>query len=105
VSFHFIVRLEPVTGKESAFREEVSRVIAVTRTEAGCLAVQAFESVREPRLFAIHSEWTDEAAFERHVDLPHTVRFIEASRTLLTHPIEGMRLQEISPPDSDNGNR
>jgi hypothetical protein len=32
--------------------------------------MRAFESVREPFAFAIHSEWVDEAAFEVHAQLP-----------------------------------
>ena len=96
MSFHFIVRLEPQPGKAAAFREEMVRVIEVTRTERECLAIRMFESIREPRLFAIYSEWTDEAAFERHAELPHTVRFLEAAKDLLTHPVEGMRLGEIA---------
>ena len=41
---------------------------------------------REPLVFAIHSEWADEASFELHATLPHTVRFLAAAETLLTHP-------------------
>jgi quinol monooxygenase YgiN len=95
LSMHFIVRFEPLPGKEGAFREELLRVIEITRTEPDCLGVRAFESIHEPRLFAIYSEWTDEAAFEHHVGLPHTVRFVEAAEKLLTHPIAGLRTREI----------
>lgn len=96
MSFHFIVRFEPIPGKEAAFRAELLRVIEITRTENTCLAIHVFESIREPWLFTIHSEWTDEAAFDRHVELPHTVRFLEAARDLLTHPVEGLRLRQIA---------
>jgi len=78
-----------------AFREEMLRVIEPARTEIGCLAIRAFESLREPLVFAIHSEWVDEAAFELHARLPHTVRFLRAAEELLTHPVEGLRTREI----------
>ena len=78
-----------------AFRAELLRVLAPTRAEAGCLAIRIFESLREPFVFAIHSEWVDEAAFELHARLPHTVRFLEAAKELLTHPVEGLRSREI----------
>jgi quinol monooxygenase YgiN len=58
--------------------------------------MHVFESPREPRVFAIHSVWTAESAFEHHAGLPHTVRFLEAATPLLTHPIERLRLREIS---------
>jgi quinol monooxygenase YgiN len=95
VSFHFIVRFEPIAGKETEFRGELLRVVEASRTETGCLAIHAFESLREPLTFAIHSDWADEAAFELHAQLPHTVRFVEAAKELLPHPIEGLRSRQI----------
>src|SRR6202022_3420302 len=92
---HFFVRFEPRPGKAAEFREELLRVLPFTRAEAGCLAIHAFESLRAPVLFAIHSEWVDEAAFELHAQLPHTVRFLSAAEALLTHPIQGLRLRQI----------
>lgn len=96
---HFFVRFEPLIGKAPSFREELMRVIDVTRSEPGCLSIQAFESIRDPVHFAIHSEWRDEAAFELHAQLPHTVRFVLAATELLTHPIEGLRTREITRSD------
>lgn len=72
------------------------RVVDPTRAEAGCLAIHIFESLGEPLKFAIHSEWVDEAAFERHAQLPHTVRFLKAAEALLTHPVQGLRARQIS---------
>lgn len=96
MSVHFLVRFEPSPGKESEFREELMGVIEPTRAEIGCLAIHAFESIREPFVFAIHSEWADEAAFELHARLPHTVRFLDAAKKLLTHPVQGLRMSEIA---------
>ncbi len=93
---HFIVRFEPLPGKATEFREELLRVVEPSRAEAGCLGIQLFESLREPFLFAIHSKWVDQAAFELHTRLPHTVRFLAAAKELLTHPVEGLRGREIN---------
>ena len=92
---HFIVRFEPRPGKEQEFREELVRVADPSRAEAGCLSLQLFESLEKPFRFAIHSEWVDEAAFELHARLPHTVRFLVAAKELLTHPVEGFRGREM----------
>ena len=96
MTFHFLVRFEPLPGKADEFRDLLEQIIPLTRGETGCLALHAFESVREPRLFAIHSEWTDEAAFNLHAEMPHTVRFVQAAEKLLSHHIEGLRLNEIA---------
>jgi quinol monooxygenase YgiN len=96
LSIHFIVRFEPLPGRELAFQEELERVAGPTREELGCLEFRAFASIREPLTFAVHSEWEDEAAFELHASLPHTVKFINAAKELLAHPIEGLRAREIA---------
>jgi quinol monooxygenase YgiN len=92
---HFIVRFEPLPRKAAEFREELLRVIERTRTESGCLSIRAFEAMRDPLVFAIHSEWVDEAAFEFHATLPHTVRFLAAAEKLLPHAVNGLRMREI----------
>lgn len=58
------------------------------------MGIHIFESLREPFVFAIHSEWVDEAAFDLHATLPHTVR-LAAAETLLTHAVQGLRLRHI----------
>ena len=70
-------------------------VITPTRAEAGCLAIDAFRSTRDHRLFYIHSRWIDDAAFERHATLPHTVKFIQLVQTLIDHPLEVTRTRPL----------
>ena len=96
MSVHFFVRFEPKPGREKEFREELLRVNQPSRAEPGCVAIHVFESLREPIAFAIHSEWVDEAAFERHAQLPHTVRFLQAAEGLLTHAVQGLRTRWIA---------
>jgi quinol monooxygenase YgiN len=95
LSVHVITRFEPMPGREAAFREELLRVNRPSRAEIGCLSIHVFESLREPLVFALHSEWVDEAAFELHATLPHTVEFLAAAEALLTHPVQGLRLRQI----------
>ena len=95
MSVHFFARFEPLPAKEMEFREQLLRVVEPSRDEIGCLGIHVFESLREPFVFAIHSEWVDEAAFDLHAQLPHTVRFLEAAEELLTHPVQGLRSRQI----------
>jgi quinol monooxygenase YgiN len=95
VAFHFIVRFEPLSGNEAEFREEILRVRELSRAEPGCLRLDVFESVREPFVFAIHSEWADEAAFDRHATYAHTSQFVAAAERLTGKPVSGLRLHRI----------
>jgi quinol monooxygenase YgiN len=83
-------------GHESAVEETLRDVVKPSREEAGCLGIQAFRSTRDPRLFYIHSRWADEAAFDHHAGLPHTVRFVERVQALIDHPLEVTRATLIS---------
>lgn len=82
-------------GNEGAVAETLLDVLAPTRSEAGCLNIHAFRSRRDPQLFYIHSRWKDEAAFDHHAELPHTVRFLERIEPLIDHPLDVTRTEMI----------
>ncbi len=83
-------------GQEAAVAAVIREVVGPTRAETGCLAIAAFRSIRDPRLFWIHSRWIDEAAFETHAELPHTVRFVERVQQLIDHPLDVTRAHAIT---------
>jgi quinol monooxygenase YgiN len=73
----------------------IREIAGPTREEPGCLGVHYHRSIRDPRLFYVHSRWTDEAAFEKHVGLPHTVRFVEEVEKAIDRPLEAARTRPI----------
>jgi quinol monooxygenase YgiN len=52
--------------------------------------------VKDPRLYHVHSRWRDMAAFERHAELPHTLRMLECVEPLLDHPPDVTRSVRVS---------
>jgi quinol monooxygenase YgiN/predicted kinase len=74
-------------GCDAAVREAIRAVERPTRLEAGCVSFQAFESVRVPGEFYIHSRWRDRAAFDLHASLPHTAAFLATVEPLVDHPL------------------
>ena len=54
------------TAVAAALRVQTRRV----HEEQGCLAIEAYSALRDPRLFYIRSRWTDEAAFGHHAVRP-----------------------------------
>jgi quinol monooxygenase YgiN len=89
------VRLHVRSGQEAAVEEVLREVLERSRAEAGCFSIRAFRSIRDPRLFYIHSQWADEVAFDYHATLPHTLHFIEAVQPLLDQPQEVSRTARI----------
>ena len=82
-------------GNEDAVADTLLDVLAPSREEPGCLSIHAFRSIRDPRLFYIQSRWKDEAAFDHHAGLPHTVRFVARVEPLIGHPLEVTRAERI----------
>jgi quinol monooxygenase YgiN len=84
-------RFHAIEGREGEAEAALREVLPSSRAEPGCLTIHAYRSVRDPRLFFIHSRWKDEAAFDRHGTLPHTVRFLERIERLIDHPHDIVR--------------
>jgi quinol monooxygenase YgiN len=93
------VRLHAREGEETKVEQALREVAGPTREEAGCLSMHLYRSVRDRRLFFIHSRWADAAAFEKHAKLPHTVRFLERVDALVDTPREVARTERM-----DEGN-
>jgi len=75
-------------GHEDDVASAIRDVVGPTREEPGCLTIGAYRSMSDPRLFYIHSRWPDEAAFELHAKLAHTVHFLGRVQGLIDHPLD-----------------
>jgi len=65
-------------GKENAFEAALGELVTATRAEAGCAEVHGYRSVRNARLYYLHSRWKNVEVFEAHAKLPHTETFFGA---------------------------
>ena len=91
-----IARFHAREGQEAAVASAISEVATPTKAEPGCKYYGAYSSTRDPRLHFIVSRWTDEAAFEAHAELPHTVRFLERVQPLIDHPLDIARTTQFA---------
>ena len=82
-------------GQEAGVETALRKVISPTRQERGCLSIHTFRSIRDTRLFYIHSRWVDEAAFDNHVGQPYTKQFVEEVQPLVDHELDTMRANLI----------
>lgn len=90
------VRLHARQAEEHAVEEALREVMVPSREEEGCLSFHLFRSMRDVRLFYIHSRWADEAAFQKHADFEHTKHFLKKVDALLDQPREVSRTQMIA---------
>jgi len=89
------VRLHAREGEETAVEIALREVMAASREEAGCLDFHIFRSMRDRRLFFIHSKWRNDEAFAVHGKLPHTLQFLERVDALVDQPREVARTERI----------
>ena len=95
MNLHIIARFHVRAGEEVTALDALRATAAATRQEPGCLDFQVLRGVRDSRLFHIHSQFRDEAAFDLHADLPHTVRFLETMERLIDHLREVTRAERV----------
>jgi len=88
---YIFARFHARDGHAAALAAALRVVLAPTRAERGCLAINVFRSLRDPNLFYVHSRWIDEAAFDVHAELPHTRAFVQRIEALIDHPLEALR--------------
>ncbi len=89
-------RFHALAGRETDVETAIREVVPQTRSETGCLGIHAFRSRRDQKLFYIHSRWKDEAVFELHAALPHTVEFLARVEPLIDHPLDVERTSLIA---------
>ena len=95
MEIHIFARFHVLEGQQAEAAGALDEVLGPTRNEPGCLTINAFRSIRDRRLFYIHSKWKDEQAFEIHAQLPHTLRFLERMKVLTDHAFEVTRTEQI----------
>jgi quinol monooxygenase YgiN len=83
-------------GQEKGVEDALRKIIAPTRQqEPGCLEIHIFRSIKDARLFYIHSRWVDEAAFDHHIGQPYIKQFAEEVEPLVDHKLDTTRATVI----------
>jgi quinol monooxygenase YgiN len=90
---YVFARFHAKIGSERDVEQAMVKVLGPTRNEPGCLGADMFRSVRDGRLFYIHSRWQNEAAFDWHADQPYTEAFVDDVEQLIDHPLDVARTQ------------
>jgi quinol monooxygenase YgiN len=89
-------RFHAIDGKDEMLAAEFRDTETRVRTEPGCLFIKFYRSTLNPRVFWLHARWTDEEAFNGHVILDTTQRFIDRLQGgLIEHTFEVTRTRAI----------
>ncbi len=67
------------------------------RDEPGCLRFDVFKNLADENRYLLYEVYTDEAAFQDHLDTPHAQRAMEGSQEWGEGPFEVARAASIYP--------
>lgn len=95
MSLFIFARFEPKAGKLQLLQDELLKMVTATRDEPGCIRIHVYEATKGPPAFFVHSEWSDESAFEAHCEMPWVKRFGQIAGELMANPFQASRTKEI----------
>mgnify|MGYP002737596780 FL=1 len=81
-------------------REELASLlmaqVAPTRAEAGCINYDFHVDAADPCVFVFYENWTDRAALDAHLAMPHLQPLFSQLERLLACPVEIRPLTMLS---------
>lgn len=81
-------------------REELASLlmaqVAPTRAEAGCINYDFHVNAADPCVFVFYENWTDRAALDAHLAMPHLQPLFSQLDRLLACPVEIRPLTMLS---------
>jgi quinol monooxygenase YgiN len=92
-----VARYKAQPGKGGTVAEVLSKHVAATRAEPGCLHFDAFRSTEEGDEFVLFERYDDEAALEAHRSSPHFVEYVQGRIVPLLAERTWHRYDEVSP--------
>ena len=66
-----VVTFQARAGKETELRKLLTRLLAPTRKEAGCINYDLHVAPDDPSKFLFYENWTSEAHLNRHGETSH----------------------------------
>ena len=88
------VTARPETREELA--SMLMALVAPTRAEAGCINYDFHVDAADPCVFVFYENWTDRAALDAHLAMPHLQPLVSQLDRLLACPVEIRPLTMLS---------
>lgn len=74
-----LARITASEGKEGLIRDELERLIPLTRAEAGCLQYDLHVDTTNPRVFVFYETWESRDLWQTHMKAPHLAAYQQAT--------------------------
>jgi quinol monooxygenase YgiN len=82
-----VARIKAKAGMEARVHEELHKLLAPTRQEAGCLNFDMHVATESPGDFLFYENWTTEELWRAHINAPHIQAWLKLSDQLCADPV------------------
>lgn len=83
-----LARIKAKDGMEGRVKQELTSLVAPTRSEAGCINYDLHQATDDKSLFLFYENWISKKALDEHLEMPYIKAFVEKADELLGEPIE-----------------
>ena len=74
-----VAQIKAAPGKEDLVREELKKLIDITRAEEGCLQYDLHEDNATPGYFVFYENWENRELWRQHMEAPHLAAYVKAT--------------------------
>jgi len=83
-----VARVRAKEGKEEMVRQELTALMAPTRSEPGCVMYSLHQGADNKALFMVHESWLSKNDLDDHLKKPYLKAFLKKANDLLVEPVE-----------------
>ncbi len=92
-----LAKLKVQHGQENFFRQEMFKVIPITRKEKGALTYILHVSSEQATDFIVYEKWVTKADLDAHLNAPHMQEFFKNIKPILAEEPEITIYNELNP--------
>lgn len=74
-----LAQITAIAGKEALVRQELEKLIEITRAEAGCIKYDLHIDNDAPGFFVFYETWENRELWRAHMEAPHLAAYMAAT--------------------------
>ena len=74
-----VATIRAAAGRAELVQDELLKLVAPTRQEAGCLQYDLHRDTEDPSHFVFYENWESRALWQAHMNAPHLAAYMSAT--------------------------
>ncbi len=85
MSLTILAQITAAPGKEDLVRNELEKLVDITRAEPGCEQYDLHRDNENPNLFVFYENWQSRELWQQHMNAPHLAAYRDATDGAVSH--------------------